>query len=76
MTQPLSTLYPSLNVTIVPSLPSVFLSLLILVGWLAHLFYFADIARNNPADIRPVLASYERNDVAKEFLERSIEYQK
>uniref|UniRef100_M4F7N4 Mitochondrial import inner membrane translocase subunit TIM50 n=1 Tax=Brassica campestris TaxID=3711 RepID=M4F7N4_BRACM len=34
------------------------------------------IARNNPADIRPVLASYERNDVAKEFLERSIEYQK
>ncbi|KAF3520944.1 hypothetical protein DY000_02060688 [Brassica cretica] len=34
------------------------------------------VARNNPADIRPVLASYERKDVAKEFLERSIEYQK
>ncbi|KAG2328062.1 hypothetical protein Bca4012_037102 [Brassica carinata] len=34
------------------------------------------VARNNPADIRPVLASYERKDVAKEFLERSIDYQK
>ncbi|KAF2616300.1 hypothetical protein F2Q70_00013915 [Brassica cretica] len=34
------------------------------------------VARNGPADIRPVLASYERKDVAKEFLERSIEYQK
>uniref|UniRef100_A0A0D3CR41 Mitochondrial import inner membrane translocase subunit TIM50 n=1 Tax=Brassica oleracea var. oleracea TaxID=109376 RepID=A0A0D3CR41_BRAOL len=27
------------------------------------------VARNGPADIRPVLASYERKDVAKEFLE-------
>ncbi|KFK35552.1 hypothetical protein AALP_AA4G005500 [Arabis alpina] len=34
------------------------------------------VARNNPADIRPVLASFERKDVAKEFLERSLEYQK
>ncbi|KAJ4889771.1 Mitochondrial import inner membrane translocase subunit TIM50 [Raphanus sativus] len=34
------------------------------------------VARSNPADIRPVLASYDRKDVAKEFLERSIEYQK
>ncbi|KAG2304529.1 hypothetical protein Bca52824_033180 [Brassica carinata] len=35
------------------------------------------VARNGPADIRPVLASYERKeDVAKEFLERSVEYQK
>ncbi|CAH8385555.1 unnamed protein product [Eruca vesicaria subsp. sativa] len=34
------------------------------------------VARNNPADIRPVLASFERKDVAKEFLERSIDYQK
>ena len=40
------------------------------------LFGSADVARNGPADIRPVLASYERKDVAKEFLERSIEYQK
>ena len=31
-----------------------------------------DVARNGPADIRPVLASYERKDVAKEFLERSV----
>ncbi|KAF3525465.1 hypothetical protein F2Q69_00047160 [Brassica cretica] len=30
------------------------------------------VARNGPADIRPVLASYERKDVAKEFLERSV----
>ncbi|CAN8287940.1 unnamed protein product [Cochlearia groenlandica] len=34
------------------------------------------VARNSPADIRPVLASYERKDVAKEFMERSMEYQK
>ncbi|KAL1221463.1 Mitochondrial import inner membrane translocase subunit TIM50 [Cardamine amara subsp. amara] len=34
------------------------------------------VARNSPADIRPVLASYERKDVAKEFIDRSIEYQK
>ncbi|XP_010501219.1 PREDICTED: mitochondrial import inner membrane translocase subunit TIM50 isoform X2 [Camelina sativa] len=34
------------------------------------------VARNAPADIRPVLASYERKDIAKEFLDRSIEYQK
>ncbi|GAV68797.1 NIF domain-containing protein [Cephalotus follicularis] len=34
------------------------------------------VARNSPADIRKVLASYERKDVAKEFLERSKEYQR
>ncbi|XP_010534799.1 PREDICTED: mitochondrial import inner membrane translocase subunit TIM50-like [Tarenaya hassleriana] len=34
------------------------------------------VARNSPADIRTVLASYERQDVAKEFLERSREYQR
>ncbi|MBA0705683.1 hypothetical protein Golax_017861 [Gossypium laxum] len=33
------------------------------------------VARNSPADIRQVLQSYERKDVAKEFLERSKEYQ-
>ncbi|KAJ4828676.1 mitochondrial inner membrane protein required for protein import [Turnera subulata] len=34
------------------------------------------VARVSPADIRTVLASYEKKDVAKEFLERSKEYQK
>ncbi|KAA3467378.1 mitochondrial import inner membrane translocase subunit TIM50-like [Gossypium australe] len=34
------------------------------------------VARNSPADIRQVLQSYERKDVAKEFLERSKEYQR
>ncbi|KAG7657659.1 FCP1 homology domain [Arabidopsis suecica] len=34
------------------------------------------VARNSPADIRPVLASFERKDIAKEFIDRSIEYQK
>ncbi|GMJ10417.1 embryo defective 1860 [Hibiscus trionum] len=34
------------------------------------------VARNSPADIRQVLQSYERNDIAKEFLERSKEYQR
>jgi len=37
---------------------------------------YADVARNSPADIRPVLASFERKDIAKEFIDRSIEYQK
>ncbi|KAE8696816.1 Mitochondrial import inner membrane translocase subunit TIM50 [Hibiscus syriacus] len=34
------------------------------------------IARNSPTDIRQVLQSYERKDIAKEFLERSKEYQR
>ncbi|XP_044486282.1 mitochondrial import inner membrane translocase subunit TIM50 [Mangifera indica] len=34
------------------------------------------VARHSPADIRTVLASYERKDVAKEFLERSKDYQR
>ncbi|XWS51755.1 hypothetical protein CRYUN_Cryun11dG0010500 [Craigia yunnanensis] len=34
------------------------------------------VARNSPADIRQVLQSYERQDIAKEFLERSKEYQR
>ncbi|KAB5521211.1 hypothetical protein DKX38_025530 [Salix brachista] len=33
------------------------------------------VARNSPSDIRKVLASYERKDVGKEFLERSKDYQ-
>lgn len=38
--------------------------------------YHADVARASPADIRTVLSSYERKDIAKEFLERSKDYQK
>ncbi|KAK9015112.1 hypothetical protein V6N11_006234 [Hibiscus sabdariffa] len=34
------------------------------------------VARNSPPDIRQVLQSYERKDIAKEFLERSKEYQR
>ncbi|EOY12055.1 Haloacid dehalogenase-like hydrolase (HAD) superfamily protein, putative isoform 2 [Theobroma cacao] len=34
------------------------------------------VARNSPADIRQVLQSYERKDIAKEFLERSKDYQR
>ncbi|XP_052486590.1 mitochondrial import inner membrane translocase subunit TIM50 isoform X2 [Gossypium raimondii] len=34
------------------------------------------VARNSPADIRQVLQSYERKDIAKEFLEHSKEYQR
>ncbi|XVF70871.1 hypothetical protein PTKIN_Ptkin11bG0197100 [Pterospermum kingtungense] len=34
------------------------------------------VARNSPADIRKVLQSYERKDIAKEFLERSKDYQR
>lgn len=47
------------------------------VGWFIFIWFgSADVARNCPGDIRPVLASYERKDVAKEFIDRSIEYQK
>ncbi|XP_071702767.1 mitochondrial import inner membrane translocase subunit TIM50 [Rutidosis leptorrhynchoides] len=34
------------------------------------------VARHRPADIRPVLASYQGRDIAKEFIERSKDYQK
>ncbi|XP_039035876.1 mitochondrial import inner membrane translocase subunit TIM50-like [Hibiscus syriacus] len=34
------------------------------------------VARNSPPDIRQVLQSYERKDIAKEFLERSKEYRR
>ncbi|KAL3576479.1 hypothetical protein D5086_021762 [Populus alba] len=34
------------------------------------------VARNSPSDIRTVLASYERRDIGKEFLERSKDYQR
>lgn len=34
------------------------------------------VARNRPADIRPVLASYHGHDIAKEFIERSKEHQR
>ncbi|CAN0915808.1 Mitochondrial import inner membrane translocase subunit TIM50 [Linum grandiflorum] len=34
------------------------------------------VALNSPPDIRAVLSSYERKDIAKEFLERSKDYQR
>ncbi|KAK6934593.1 FCP1 homology domain [Dillenia turbinata] len=34
------------------------------------------VARHRPADIRPVLASYQGQDIGKEFIERSKEHQK
>ncbi|KAK9052078.1 hypothetical protein SSX86_028706 [Deinandra increscens subsp. villosa] len=34
------------------------------------------VARHRPADIRPVLASYQGHDIATEFIERSKEHQK
>ncbi|XP_047341648.1 mitochondrial import inner membrane translocase subunit TIM50 [Impatiens glandulifera] len=34
------------------------------------------VARHRPADIRPVLASYQGHDIAKEFIERSKEHQR
>ncbi|CAA7050787.1 unnamed protein product [Microthlaspi erraticum] len=34
------------------------------------------VARNCPGDIRPVLASYERKDVAKEFIDRRMQEQR
>ncbi|KAA8523557.1 hypothetical protein F0562_009980 [Nyssa sinensis] len=34
------------------------------------------VARHRPADIRPVLASYQGCDIAKEFIERSKEHQR
>ncbi|KAJ0812454.1 putative FCP1 domain, HAD superfamily, mitochondrial import inner membrane translocase subunit Tim50 [Helianthus annuus] len=34
------------------------------------------VARHSPKDIRPVLASYQGHDIAKEFIERSKEHQR
>ncbi|KAG9129261.1 hypothetical protein Leryth_006458 [Lithospermum erythrorhizon] len=34
------------------------------------------VARNRPADIRAVLASYQGHDIAKEFIERSNQHQR
>lgn len=34
------------------------------------------VARHRPADIRPVLASYQGHDIATEFIERSKEHQR
>ncbi|XP_052178346.1 mitochondrial import inner membrane translocase subunit TIM50-like [Diospyros lotus] len=34
------------------------------------------VARNRPADIRPVLASYQGRDIASEFIQRSKEHQR
>ncbi|KAI8557492.1 hypothetical protein RHMOL_Rhmol04G0014800 [Rhododendron molle] len=34
------------------------------------------VARHRPADIRPVLASYQGRDIAKEFIERSKDHQR
>jgi import inner membrane translocase subunit TIM50 len=34
------------------------------------------VARHRPSDIRPVLASYQGRDIAKEFIERSKEHHK
>ncbi|XP_031115278.1 mitochondrial import inner membrane translocase subunit TIM50-like [Ipomoea triloba] len=34
------------------------------------------VAKHRPADIRPVLASYQGRDIAKEFIERSKEHQR
>jgi hypothetical protein len=42
----------------------------------SHFGLHTDVARNSPSDIRKVLASYERKDVGKEFLERSKDYQR
>ncbi|KAL5802223.1 hypothetical protein ACOSQ4_030528 [Xanthoceras sorbifolium] len=35
-----------------------------------------DVVRNNPSDIREVLQSYERKDIAKEFLKHSKDHQR
>ncbi|KAL8228906.1 hypothetical protein R6Q57_013806 [Mikania cordata] len=44
---------------------------------LLDLIPFLDyVARHRPADIRPVLASYQGCDIAKEFAERTIEHQR
>ncbi|KAD3642113.1 hypothetical protein E3N88_31337 [Mikania micrantha] len=44
---------------------------------LLDLIPFLDyVARHMPADIRPVLASYQGRDIAKEFIERSKEHQR
>ncbi|GKV19414.1 hypothetical protein SLEP1_g29677 [Rubroshorea leprosula] len=41
----------------------------------SYLALCTDVARKSPSGLRPVLKSYERKDIAKEFLERSKGYQ-
>lgn len=38
--------------------------------------FVSDVALHRPADIRPVLASYQGRDIAREFIERSKEHQR
>lgn len=38
--------------------------------------FCAVVARNPPADIRQVLASYEASDIPEEFIRRSKEHQR
>ncbi|KAJ4725269.1 mitochondrial import inner membrane translocase subunit TIM50-like [Melia azedarach] len=66
-----SSLQPENSVPIKPyKLESDDTALLDLIPFLEY------VARNSPADIRTVLASYEKKDIAKEFLERSKDYQR
>lgn len=44
--------------------------------YLRFSWFEADVARHRPADIRPVLASYQGRDIAKEFIERSKDHQR
>lgn len=39
-------------------------------------WFIADVARHRPADIRPVLASYQGRDIATEFIARSKDHQR
>lgn len=66
-----STLQPENSVPIKPwKLEEDDTALLDLIPFLEY------VARHRPADIRPVLASYQGRDIAKEFIERSKDYQK
>uniref|UniRef100_A0A5B6YG82 Mitochondrial import inner membrane translocase subunit TIM50 n=1 Tax=Davidia involucrata TaxID=16924 RepID=A0A5B6YG82_DAVIN len=66
-----SSLQPENSVPIKPwKLESDDTALLDLIPFLEY------VARNRPADIRPVLASYQGCDIAKEFIERSKEHQR
>ncbi|KAF8410855.1 hypothetical protein HHK36_003392 [Tetracentron sinense] len=66
-----SSLQPENSVPIKPwKLEADDTSLLDLIPFLEY------VARHRPADIRPVLASYQGRDIATEFIERSKEHQR
>ncbi|RZS08732.1 hypothetical protein BHM03_00039749 [Ensete ventricosum] len=72
-----SSLQPENSVPIKPwKLENDDTALLDLIPFLECKLLYNYVAVHRPADIRPVLASYQGHDIASEFIERSKEHQR